>query len=97
MRFEINITFSYHTICQLAWQGQLNAKNTYVSAMFWGGEKLVAKVVILKFENKGLVETLKVEKCKKNRGKWLNLLEEKDNGPQLYSPSRVCAAQEFVS
>ena len=36
---------------------------------------------ILEFEDKRLVETLKAEKQKRNRGKRLNLLGEEDNGP----------------
>lgn len=49
--------------------------------MLWGSEKLAAKVDVLEFENKRLIEALKVEKQKKNRGKRLNLLGEEDNSP----------------
>ena len=43
----------------------------------------------LQFENQGLLEALNVEKKKRVRGKWLNLLGEEDNGPRLFSPSGV--------
>ena len=62
--------------------------------MLRGSEKLTAKVDVLEFENKGLIEALKVEKQKRNRGKRLNLLGEEDNGPQLFSPR---AAREFAA
>ncbi|MCJ1347806.1 hypothetical protein MMC31_006035 [Peltigera leucophlebia] len=65
--------------------------------MLQGSEKFVAKVDVLEFENKRLIEALKIEKQKKNRGKRLNLLGEEDNGPQLFSLSRVRAAWEFAA
>lgn len=36
-------------------------------------------------------------KKKQVQGKRLNLLGEEDNGPQLFSPSRVKAAREFAA
>ena len=74
---------------QLARQGKLDTKNISIQAMLWVNEKLVGKVDVLEFENKGLIEALKVEKQKRTRGKWLNLLVEEDNGPQLFSLSRI--------
>lgn len=50
---------------------------------------------ILEFE--GLIEALKVEKQKRNRGRRFNLLEEEDNGPQLFSPLHVYVAREFTA
>jgi hypothetical protein len=44
---------------------------------------------------KGLVQALKVEKRKRNRGKRLNLVEEEDHRPQLFSPSRVLCAKAY--
>ena len=78
---------------QLARQGKLDAKDTYIQAMLRGSEKLAAKVDVLEFENKRLIEALKVEKQKRTRGKRLNLLGEEDNSPQLFLPSRVRAAR----
>lgn len=65
--------------------------------MFRSNDKLSVKVDVLEFENKKLIEALKFEKQKKNRGKRLNLLKEKDNGPQLFSPSRVQTTREFAA
>lgn len=75
----------------------MDAKDTYIQAMLRGSEKLAAKVDVLEFEIKGLIGALKVEKQKRNRGKRLNLLSKKDNGPELFSPSRVRAAREFAA
>lgn len=36
---------------------------------------------ILKFENKELIEALKIKEQKQNKRKRLNLLSAKDNGP----------------
>ena len=33
-----------------------------------------------------------MEKKKKQRGKWLNLLGEKDNKPQIFTPTKIQAA-----
>lgn len=60
--------------------------------MFQRSEELVAKVDILEFENKKLIEALKIEKQKKNKSKKLNILGKKDNSPQLFSLSRVWIA-----
>ncbi len=65
--------------------------------MLRGSEQLAASVNYLEFENKGLIEKLKAEKKKKNKGKRLNLLGEEDDGPQLFSPSRVQAARNFAA
>ncbi len=97
IRFAPKTPLSCHAIWQLARQGDLDAKDTYIQAMLQGSEKLAAKVDVLEFENKGLIEALKVEKQKRNRGKRLNLLGEEDNGPLLFSPSYVRAAKEFAA
>lgn len=65
--------------------------------MLWGSEKLAIKVDILKFENKRLIEALKIEKQKRNKGKSLNLLGEEDNGLQLFSPSWIWATRDFAA
>lgn len=86
---------SCHAKRQLARQGQLDAKDTYIHAMLRGSEQLAAKVDILEFE--GLIEALKVEKQKRNRGRRFNLLGEEDNGPQLFPPLHVYVAREFTA
>lgn len=57
---------------------------------------MVAKANCLEFENKKLIEALKAERKKRNRGKKLNLLGEDDDGPQLFSLSRVQATLNFM-
>lgn len=54
-------------------------------------------VDIMKFENKRLIEALKIEKQKRNVSKQLNLLGKKDNGLQLFLSSCMCVAQEFAT
>ena len=41
----------------------------------------------------GLIRAIKEEKRKRNRGKRLNLVGEEDNGPQVFTPSRVLWAK----
>ena len=43
-----------------------------------------------------MIEKLKVEKKKIAWGKRLNLDDENNNGPQLFSPSCVMATQDFT-
>lgn len=64
--------------------------------MLRGSEQFAAKVEYLEFENNGLLEALKTEKKKRNRGKRLNLLGEEDNDLQLFLPSKVQAAREYA-
>lgn len=64
--------------------------------MLKSNKQLIFKTNCLKFENKGLIEALKAKKKKKNRGKRLNLLSEKDDGPQLFSFLRVQATYNFI-
>lgn len=64
--------------------------------MFQGSEKFTAKIDILRFINKRLIEVLKIEKQKKNRDKKLNLLGEKINSSQLFSLSKISATQKFL-
>lgn len=96
MRFIFKTSISSLAIEKLARQKQLDAKNTYIQAMFQKSEKLVTEIDILEFENKGFIEALKIEKQKKSKGKRLNLLDEKNNNLQLFFASRVKAAQEFL-
>lgn len=97
VRFAIDTPLSSHAMRQLARHGHLNPRDTYIQALLRGSEQLAAQVSCLQFENKGLLEALKVEKKKRARGKRLNLVGEEDNGPQLFSPSRVKAARDFIS
>jgi hypothetical protein len=44
----------------------------------------------------GLIGALQKEKKKRSRRKRLNLVGEEDNGPQLFSPSRVHRAKAYA-
>ncbi len=57
--------------------------------------RLAAQTSIANHTISGLIRALKVEKRKRNRGKRLNLVGEEDNGPQLFSPSRVLQALTY--
>lgn len=59
-------------------------------------KQLAVKVKYLEFENKRLLEALKTEKKKQNRGKRLNLLGEKDNGPQLYLSLKIQTTHKYA-
>ncbi|TAQ86407.1 hypothetical protein B7494_g5258 [Chlorociboria aeruginascens] len=58
-------------------------------------ERLAAQHEVDKHLNKGLLETLKNEKRRRQRGKKLNLVGEEDSGAQLFHSSRVRAALAF--
>ena len=96
MRFALKTPLSSHAIRQLAREGHLNVWSNYIQAMLKRSEQLAAKAHCLEFENKGLMKALKAKKKKQNRSKRLNLLGEEDDSPQLFSPSRVQAARNFV-
>ena len=81
---------------QLAREGHLNVRDNYIQAILRGSKQLVAMTHCLEFENKGLMEALKAEKKKPNRGKKLNLLGTEDDGLQLFSSSRVQAVCNFA-
>lgn len=49
--------------------------------MLNNNEKLLFQINILEFENKRFIKVLKIKKKKKNKGKKLNLLGEKNNSP----------------
>lgn len=56
---------SNHAMRQLAKEGYLDARDSYIQAMLRGSEKLAAKVECLEFENTGLLEALKAGGGKK--------------------------------
>ncbi len=97
VRFTLNTLLSSHAIRQLAREGHLNPRDTYIQALLQGSEQLAAQVNCLQFENRGLLEALKAKKKKLVRGKRLNLLGEEDTWPQNFSPSRVQAAIDFAT
>ena len=63
--------------------------------IFRGYERAAANRSILIHMNRGLQEALKIEKKKRRRGKRLNLLNQKDDGPTFWSSIKVVAAREY--
>jgi hypothetical protein len=68
---------------------------TNVEKAFRGLDILAAQASISLHRVKGLEETLRREKKKKQRGKRLNLLREEDFGAQFYGPDQVQEARDF--
>ena len=66
-----------------------------LALIFHANERLAAQHSIDEHIRKGLVEALRHEKKKRQRGKRLNLLGEEDSGPQFFSPARVQAAKDW--
>ena len=63
------------------------APNVQVLALiFQSAMKLSADNECLKHENKNLEFTLREERCRRQRGKRLNLVGEEAGGAELYSP-----------
>ena len=66
-----------------------------IDALSHGCTKLSTQHAIDEHTKQGLFEALNVEKKSRACGRKLNLLGEEDNDPQLYSPTRICAARDF--
>ena len=66
-----------------------------IKKLFRATEKLTSQHSIDIHTIKGLTQTLKIEKKRRQRGKRLNLLGENDSGPQFFSPGRIQAAREY--
>ena len=58
-------------------------------------ERLAAEHSIDQHAIRGLIEALKMEKKRRKRGAPLNLMGEREEGPQFFSPSKVQAARNF--
>jgi len=66
-----------------------------LALIFRGHEELAAKDSINQHIIKGLQQSLKLEKRKRQKGKRLNLIGEEDYGPQFFTPERVRAAIDY--
>jgi hypothetical protein len=66
-----------------------------LALIFRGHEELAAKDSINQHIIKGLQQSLKLEKKKRQKGKRLNLVGEEDYGPQFFTPERVRAAIDY--
>ena len=57
--------------------------------------KLAAAVEIHKSINKGLIESIQLEKRNRQHGKSFNLYGKEDSGAQFFSPSHILKAREY--
>ena len=57
-----------------------------------GFAKVITEQDLYKATVEQLTQALLIEKKKKQRGKWLNLLGEEDNKPQIFTPTKIQAA-----
>lgn len=62
MRFAFQISLSSYVIQQLARKSHLNTWNNYIQTMLKGSKQLAVIAYYLVFENKRLMEALKVVK-----------------------------------
>jgi hypothetical protein len=67
-----------------------------IDRIFKSARVLAAQVSILQHENKGLVESLALEKDKRRKGRRLNLCGEESGGIKIYSPGKVVQAREYI-
>lgn len=58
----MKLTFFYCNICQLAKNGYLNIKNSYIQAILRESKELIAKIKYLEFENKTFLKSSKTQK-----------------------------------
>jgi hypothetical protein len=74
-----------------------NPTKETISLILWSQERLAAQHEIDQHIQKGLFETIKTEKQRRQRGKRLNLIGEENNGAQIFAPSQVHAALEYAA
>ena len=74
-----------------------NPTKETISLILRSQERLAAQHEIDQHIQKGLFETIKTEKQRRQRGKRLNLIGEENNGAQIFAPSQVHAALEYAA
>jgi hypothetical protein len=62
--------------------------------LFKANERLAIQHVVNEHTKRGLIETVKEEKKKRQRGKKLNVLRNEDHGLQFFSPTTIKRAQD---
>jgi len=67
--------------------------NEKLQLLFKANERLAAQHAVDEHTKRGLIETVKEEKKKRQRGKKLNVLGEEDHGPQFFSPTTIKRAK----
>ena len=68
--------------------------NEKLHLLFKANERLAVQHAVDEHTKRGLIETVKEEKKKRQRGKKLNLLGEENHGAQFFSPTTIKHAQD---
>ncbi|SLM37363.1 hypothetical protein LPUS_07185 [Lasallia pustulata] len=82
-------------VCRLQKAYKKALSEPLVAKLFRANERLTAKNSIGTHMILGFTAALREEKRRRKRGKRLNLLGEKESGPQFFSPGRVTAARTW--
>ena len=69
---------------------------TRLEKIMHANTRLAAQNSIAQHTITGLIRALQTEKKKRKPRKRLNLVGEEDNGPQIFTPSRVCRARDYA-
>jgi DDE superfamily endonuclease len=72
-----------------------NPTNEKLHLLFKANERLTAQHAVDEHTKRGLIETVKEEKKKRQRGKKLNLLGEEDYSAQFFSPTTIKRAKDI--
>ena len=78
-----------HAVRRIQQQYRIAPNSPLLAKVFLANERLTAQHSIDQHTLKGLMDTLKAEKKKRQRGKRLNLLGEEGSRPQFFSPARI--------
>jgi len=68
-----------------------------IDLIFRSQQRLAAQHEIDQHIQRGLFETVKTEKQRRQRGKRLNLVGKEDTGAQIFKPEQVLAAKEYAA
>jgi hypothetical protein len=74
-----------------------NPSTENIDLIFRSQQRLAAQHEIDQHIQRGLFETIKTEKERRQRGKRLNLVGKEDTGAQIFSPHQVLAAKEYAA
>jgi hypothetical protein len=74
-----------------------NPTNDNLNLILRSQERLAAQYEIDQYIQRGLFETIKTEKQRRQRGKRLNLVGKENNGAQIFPPSQVRAALDYAA
>jgi hypothetical protein len=91
---HLKTPLSSKSIRQFQISYQANPTNEKLQLLFKANERLAAQHAVDEHTKRGLIETVKEEKKKRQRGKKLNVLGEEDYGAQFFSPTTIKRAQD---